>query len=41
MPNTTGSKAMANCTPTDDAFLVQTLCAAGAVVIGKVRHLNI
>jgi amidase len=41
MRTTCGSKAMANCTPEIDAFLVEKLRAAGAVVLGKVHQLDV
>jgi amidase len=38
MPTTAGSKALANRTPTKDAFIVTKLREAGAVILGKVVH---
>lgn len=35
MPTTAGSAALADCTPDEDAFVVQQLREAGAVVLGK------
>ena len=35
MPTTAGSAALAECTPETDAFVVQQLRAAGAIVLGK------
>ena len=36
MPTTAGSKSMVNCTSTKDAFVVDKLRSAGAVILGKV-----
>ena len=36
IPTTAGSKAMANCTPTQDAFIISKLRQAGAIILAKV-----